>query len=358
MNSTLDKSGTRPSRTTAPKSPKSRTRKPLARNIDYFLFAVLMTGMATLGIGAGLILQTASTEHPGQTGLSAAKTQAADAEKPVAVPMRGVWSNDPVDLSNPQAPVSVKKCRANGVSLIIISGGVASSRRAVTRHGVSDFVRETGAAAGLNGTFFANASLNGTDNLLIGPSLCGDEAQAVVGPFDKRPALKGRPLVLMSPTHTKIVPYDPAAMDNDFQMRYQMPEVSDAFLGGVWLVHDGAAVDDKRLASFHVKDANDFRRRAFFALLPDGRPALGATDCSVSSRELARALATAKIREAVLLDSGFSTSLVFGNQVLVSGHSTRSIPSRPVPHAILLFGNTTTAQTPVAPLGSSGALKS
>ena len=344
MNSTLDKPGKGASR-------RTQSRRTLARNLDYFIFAVLMTGMAVLGIGAGVLLQTATGQHGSAAQTPAAPSQhaqVADAPAGAPVAMTGVWSDDTVDLANPQAPLTVDRTRIKGVSMILITGGVASSRRALTRHGVSDFVKDAGAAAGLNGTFFANASLNGTDNMLIGPSLCGDESQAVVGPFDKRPALRGRPLVLMSPMHTKIVPYDPASMDNDFEMRYQMPEVSDAFLGGVWLVHDGAAADGRRMATYHVRDANDFRRRAFFALMPDGRPALGATDCSVSSLQLARALARAQVREAVLLDSGFSTSLVLGNQVLVSGHSTRSIPSRPVPHAILLFGNSTTALSPGA----------
>ena len=43
------------------------------------------------------------------------------------------------------------------------------------------------------------------------------------------------------------------------------------------------------------------------------------------------------IREAVLLDSGFSTSLVDDGNILVTGHTAPGIPSRPVPHAIVLF---------------------
>jgi hypothetical protein len=43
-----------------------------------------------------------------------------------------------------------------------------------------------------------------------------------------------------------------------------------------------------------------------------------------------------------LLDSGFSTSLVFQDKILVTGHTSAGIPSRPVPQALLLYG------TPVA----------
>lgn len=340
------------------KSPK-RSRHP---NIDLFLSVVSLATITLIGVSAGIVVRDSRPDRERAAVAYRAKEPATVAAPPVVAaadqPMTGQWTDDAVDLRNPQAPVTVERTRRDDVSIFLITGGVAGSRRALTRHGVTDFVKDAGAAAGLNGTFFANASLNGTDNLLIGPSLCGDEAQVVIGPFDKRPALNGRPMVMLSPMRTMICPYNPITMDNDIDVRTQMPEVSDAFLGGVWLVHNGAAASDSRIASFHVKDANDFRRRAFFALMPDGRPALGASDCSVSSRELARALADMKVREAVLLDSGFSTSLVYGNQILVSGHSTPRIPSRPVPHAVLLFGSTTTAQMNTSlhgPANSAGA---
>lgn len=59
---------------------------------------------------------------------------------------------------------------------------------------------------------------------------------------------------------------------------------------------------------------------------------------SVSSERFAQALATAGLQEAVLLDSGFSTSLVFDGKIKVSGHSRADHPSRPVPHAIVISG--------------------
>ncbi len=247
-------------------------------------------------------------------------------------------------LANPLAAVRVVKIRQDGVPMILITGGVAGTRRDLHRLGVSDFVRDSGATAGLNGTFFANASLNGTDNLLIGPSLCGNEQQVTRGPFDRRPVLAGRPLVLLSPTRSRIVAYSPDAMDDDAQIRGLLPGVTDVFLGGVWLVHGGVAADAARLARFQVTDDNDPRRRAFFGLMADGRPVLGATTYVTSSLRLSRALQDAGLREAVLLDSGFSTSLVWQGRILVTGHTSPGIPSRPVPHAIVLFGTPAMAQ--------------
>ncbi|HEX5322247.1 MAG TPA: phosphodiester glycosidase family protein [Capsulimonadaceae bacterium] len=249
-------------------------------------------------------------------------------------------SVDTADLPNPGVPIKIQRAEVDKVSLVLIEGGIVGTRRTPMRAGVRDIVDQCGASAGLNGTFFANASLRGTDNKLIGPSLCGDEQQATLSPFDKRPQLTGRPVVLMAPNRTRIVPYDPTTLDSDAGLRAALPGMTDAFLGGVWLVHNGVAASDEKMASFSVKDDNDYRRRAFFALMPDGRPVLGATDCSTSSRDLAAALQEAGVREAVLLDSGFSTSLVYKDQILVSGHSTKSIPSRPIPHALVLFDHT------------------
>ena len=264
---------------------------------------------------------------------------AAPAQVP-AVTLVPAPSIDTADLSNPGFPIKIERSEINHISLVMIEGGTAGTRRSPVRVGVRDIVNEFGAAAGLNGTFFADATLSGTDNKLIGPSLCGNEQQATLGPFDKRPQLTGRPLVLMAANRTRIVPYDPATMDSDSALRAALPGVTDAFVGGVWLVHNGTAVTDEQMAAYNVKDANDPRRRAFFAIMPDGRPVLGATDCSTPSLDLAAALQSAGVREAVLLDSGFSTSLVYGDQILVSGHSTRRIPSRPIPHALVLFDHT------------------
>lgn len=40
--------------------------------------------------------------------------------------------------------------------------------------------------------------------------------------------------------------------------------------------------------------------------------------------------------EAVLMDSGFSTALVYEGKVLASGHASPSRPSQPVSHAIIV----------------------
>ncbi len=243
------------------------------------------------------------------------------------------------DMANPQAPLLVIQARKAGVPMMLIEGGIPQTRRSAFRCGVGQMVQEAGAQAGVNGTFFVDASVQGTDNVLIGPSLCGNETKAVFNPEDRVALLVGRPLVLLSKTQTRLVPYQPREMGTQRDLESWLPGLTDAFLGGVWLVHNGVAADRAQLDQYHVHDAEDPRRRAFFCLLPDGRPALGATTFVSTSSELALALQSLGVHEAVLLDSGFSTSLVYGKKVLVTGHTSPGIPSRPVPHALVLFGH-------------------
>lgn len=244
------------------------------------------------------------------------------------------------DLPNPDVPLVVFHGRQCGIPFILIQGGVVGTRRAAARTGVETMVRAAGAQAGLNGTFFSDARLRGTDSVLIGPALYGGrhgpEFQASETP--NTAALAGRPLVLLAPNRTRILPYQPLAMNTRPAMGAYLPGLTDAFLGGVWLVQGGIAADRAHIDAFHIRDAEDPRRRAFFCLMPDGRPCLGATTFVATSDALARALQAAGVREAVLLDSGFSTSLVYGSKVLVTGHTLPGIPSRPVPHALVLFG--------------------
>lgn len=262
------------------------------------------------------------------------------------------------DMSNPHSPLTTQRYRVDSVPFLLISGGTVGTRRSPLRMGVEDFVQKCGARAGLNGTFFANASLRGTDNLLIGPSICGNESKMTFSPFDKRKELVGRPLVLMSPDRTRIVPYDCTTLDSEDQLRGEMPDLTDAFLGGVWLVHHGVPVTAQDISKFNLKGAQDPRRRAFFALAQDGRPCLGATTYVATSSQLAKAIADSGLREAVLLDSGFSTSLVKDGKVLVTGHTAPGIPSRPVPHAIVLFdsnpSNTDTSNQPQSSASAGG----
>jgi peptidoglycan/xylan/chitin deacetylase (PgdA/CDA1 family) len=236
-------------------------------------------------------------------------------------------------------PVQLQLEKVEGVRLAMIKGGAPETVMSDTREGVKDFVARTGAQAGINGTFFAMAAIASTDNRLVGPCKTRDQS-VVYGDEEKSrwPKLRNRPVVMWGPTGFAIVPFQPETMRSDSAFRDFMPDVSDVFMGGVWLVHEGVPLSREAQNTYGSSDIQDARRRAAIGLDMDGNFVMVASKGSVSSAKLAEALAIAGLREAVLLDSGFSTSLVLEDKVLASGHSTASTPSRPVPHAIVVRG--------------------
>jgi peptidoglycan/xylan/chitin deacetylase (PgdA/CDA1 family) len=236
-------------------------------------------------------------------------------------------------------PVEFVDQEVDGTRLVMLKGGTPETVMSDTRESVGQMVKRTGAAGGINGTFFAMAAIASTDNQLIGPAMIHGgqlmpDAQTTI--WDK---IRNRPLVMWGPTNLAIVPYNPDRMNDPEAFGNFMPDATDVFLGGVWLVHDGVAREKEALQTFGSKDIEDARRRAAFGIDADGRPTAACTRDSVSSSKFAQMLAQAGLKEAVLLDSGFSTSLVLGDNVLASGHSTATTPSRPVPHAIVLRGD-------------------
>lgn len=250
------------------------------------------------------------------------------------------------------APITYKEGPFGRTKLALVIGGRPESHLSPAREGVLDFIHRTpGAVAGINGGFFAMAAINSLDNQMIGPCKT-HEADALTPDVTEElwKKLHNRPVILWGPKEMAIVPYEPGTMNTEDAFRDFMPDYTDAFLAGVWLVHGGVARTADDMEVFGSKDIEDPRRRAFIGIDSDGHIVLGASTDSATSEMLAEAAAAAGVQEAVLLDSGFSTSLVYGEDVKASGHSTETIPSRPVPHAIVLLGSLDPA---TAPLGVS-----
>jgi peptidoglycan/xylan/chitin deacetylase (PgdA/CDA1 family) len=247
-------------------------------------------------------------------------------------------------------PVAYREQVIAGKTLALVSGGVPVSITSGTREGVLDFIhRTTGAVAGINGTFFDMAAISSTDNKLVGP--CKTAADSAVIPDvepDRWPKIRNRPVIVWGPTQVAIYPYDPPRMNDDQAYRDVMPDVTDVFLAGAWLVHGGKALIKEQMELFASKDIEDPRRRAAFGFMADGTPVAAASKDSVSSADFADMLSQAGVQEAVLLDSGFSTSLVYGEKIMASGHSRPNMPSRPVPHAIIFKGDLDPASQAVA----------
>jgi peptidoglycan/xylan/chitin deacetylase (PgdA/CDA1 family) len=254
-----------------------------------------------------------------------------------------------VDRAIANRPVRLETGEYAGVELGLVRGGRPSTRRTAGRKSVGEFVKEADGVAGINGTFFADAALRGTSNTLIGPSLTGGESVLVPDEAEWRlPRLLNRPLVMWGPKRLVIAPFQPGQMNAPEPLLAALPDVTDAFLAGAWIVHGGVARTADEMRPYAVRDFDQTRRRAFFGITADGEVVLGASREVVGTAKLAEAAAAAGVDEAVLLDSGFSTSLVFGGKIIVTGHTARHLPSRPVPHAIVLSGTLVKPTDPVA----------
>ena len=239
----------------------------------------------------------------------------------------------------PNSPVRLEVKEYAGIPMGIVRGGVPSSRRAPVRESVGTFVEQATGVAGINGTFFADARLIGTGCTLIGPaqSAVDTEFQPETDAY-RLTRIGNRPIVIWGPKQIAIFPFQCGTMNNQDVFKAVMPDYTDLFLAGAWIVHDGKARTEDELKPAAAGDFQDTRRRAFFGITAKGEPVLGATLTVVSTTKMAEAAVEAGVQEAVLLDSGFSTSLVFDKKIIVTGHTDKNLPSRPVPHAIVVTG--------------------
>lgn len=222
---------------------------------------------------------------------------------------------------------------------VAITGGEPKSVLGSHRKTVPEFMRETGAQAGVNGGFFALAAVAADDNQMMGP--CKTANTGVFTPSKPEynvSRLRRRPLVVWGRGRFVLAPYSPGEHNREDAVEKLLPGFTDCFLAGAWLVVDGQPLTGDQILAHGAQDAEDPRRRAFLGFRADGTLVCGASLGSVPSSVAAKAAIALGCRTAILLDSGFSTSLVLGNEVLASGHSTKTKPSRPVPHAIMIVG--------------------
>jgi peptidoglycan/xylan/chitin deacetylase (PgdA/CDA1 family) len=218
-----------------------------------------------------------------------------------------------------------------------IRGGRMCSVRIIGRQNVPELVHLTSAPAGLNGTFFSDARVNSVGAGIVGPIMSRFGPGFAPGLPGDRDRIAGRPLVVISPTRMAFLPFQPHLALDDGGVKRLIPDATDCFIAGAWLIHRGRPLTHDEMDRFHLTNIFDFRPRAFFGIDNQGRPFLGASSTGNQSDRLAESLAKLGLEEAVLLDSGFSTSLVLGNEVLVRGITRQDMAARPVPHALLLY---------------------
>lgn len=242
-----------------------------------------------------------------------------------------------LDVSQPIREQRLEFKRGDYVAL---TGGQPHSLLADRRLTVPEFMKSSGAVAGINGGFFVMAAVAATDNQMMGP--VKTENRPTFVPTGKEydvARLRHRPLVVWGGGKYVIAPYFPGAMNQEDAVERLLPGFTDCFLAGAWLVVDGSPLSPEQILAHGAQDAEDPRRRAVLGFKADGTIVCICSLDSVPSSMAAQAAVAFGCKTAVLLDSGFSTSLVLGDEVLASGHSTKKQPSRPVPHAIVLTGS-------------------
>lgn len=253
-----------------------------------------------------------------------------DAEGEAADPLGSV------DLNFKPGEIIKEMGKVDGVPLSLVRGGRPETVLVPGRESVADLVESFDGAAGINGGFFLISDLKSTDNRMIGPALASNVGMWLPDLNAERVSkLVNRPLVLFTKEKMIFTPFRTAFNRRDVVER-EILGVQDAFVAGAWLVHGGRARTKDQIQQHGAQDVMDPRRRAFIGWDQQGRLVIGACTNSLSSDLFAAALVKKGIQEAVLLDSGFSSSVVFGSEILATGHATPEKPSRPVPHAIII----------------------
>ena len=245
-----------------------------------------------------------------------------------------IWQRVILPLWNPSFDftnqVQLNKTTINHIPLILISGGKPITIHADSRYQLKEVVSRSGtnAIAAVDGTFFSLKYL--TSNVIIGPVFSQVNNKFIPGNNSENMKLTGRPLVLISPNTVRYIPFDPDKHNTLAGIQAEMSEVSDAFVAGAWLVKNNQPYSAITFKSLYGADVP--RHRAFWGINQSGVPTIGVSTESVDSANLAIILASYGMRDAVMLDSGQSTSLVYKGESLVN------YEPRPVPHAIALLG--------------------
>jgi len=221
----------------------------------------------------------------------------------------------------------IEQLETEEVPFALITGGRPATVHADSRYQLTEMLARTNATAAVDGAFFSLEYLD--SNVMIGPVLSQATQTFVPGNASENPLLNGRPLALISPDEVKFIPFDASKHNTLHGVQAEMPDITDAFVGAAWLVRDG---EPQSAASFGTLfDFEAYRHRAFWGINKAGQPVIGVTKGRIDSVALGKLLHQVGFRDAIMVDSGASTSLAHGEDSLVE-----YVP-RPVPHMIALL---------------------
>jgi peptidoglycan/xylan/chitin deacetylase (PgdA/CDA1 family) len=241
------------------------------------------------------------------------------------------WGGSPmqsVSLGfNFTSPVQRLDVTINQTPFIFITGGKPVTIHYNTRGQIPQIIANTPVIAAVDGTFFSLEKLE--SNEMLGPIYSQSHGQFIPGKRGEIPFLKDRPLVLIGPEEVRFVAFDYQKHNTLEAIQAEMPTVTDAFVAAGWLVENGKPQPIERFGRLY--SVNELRHRAFWGINQQGQPKIGVSTEPIGSVDLGIALAKAGFRDAVMLDSGASTSLAFKGQSLVP------YEPRPVPHVVGLI---------------------
>ena len=255
-----------------------------------------------------------------------------------------------IGVKNP--PLTRGEFHSGRITVQWVAGGDLGTQALHKRQTVGEMARGANVQAALNGAFFSEIRLRTLGSAMMGPTLCRADDLFSPATLDEDARLEGRPLVLIGPQKCLVLPYAEHLGHSREILQALMPDVTDAFLAGGWIAHHGKAVSQETLTAWSSHDVNDARHRVFAGIDSQHRFILGGTQDGISTATLSKLLEKMGLEEAWLMDSGYSSALVWQNKILISGHNDRATPSRPVPHALFLYG----ALAPDAPPPPPNAL--
>jgi poly-beta-1,6-N-acetyl-D-glucosamine N-deacetylase len=221
--------------------------------------------------------------------------------------------------------VVIERKTLNRVQFIFASGGKIVTVYASQPSQVVKTVNQNNLVAGVDGTFFGMNDPESSQ--IIGPVLSNKNIRGfIAGTPQDIIRIKGRPLVLIRSDSVKFLPFNPELHNTLSGVTSELPNVTDVFVAGGWLVKKGKP---QTATSFgNLYKANEPRRRAFWGLNAQSRPTLGISTTNIGVVKLGELLAKEGWKEAVMLDSGQSTSLAYKGKSLVN------YTPRPVPHVV------------------------
>ncbi len=234
-------------------------------------------------------------------------------------------SRPPVNF---EAKLSYLSVTVDKVELSMAVGGRPLTFHGDGRNSLEDYLEKSpGTQAAVNGGFFPLRTREPAK--MIGPIL-----SANVGAFEpiipaESGGLAGRPLVIISPKAFVVAPFNRGYLNAPEGIQSLVPDATDVFLGGAWLVRDGQGQSKEQMDKV-IDSWGQTRHRSYMGMMGDGRFVAGITHNRANAIDLAQALVKAGVQDAVLLDSGASTALVYRGQRLTA------YEPRPVPHAILI----------------------